>query len=132
MNKPRYERAELDVLQTVPPLVELEPGLLLGPRFDWRNMGPRIGDWFGGRRLFRRLRGSGEHLDHLLEGRGVCLNEGCRVRIRFGSGNGFRSWRLLLVETIAVAATAAATVGAVAVWRWYQTWVLVLPFQEFR
>lgn len=90
-------------------------------------MGPRIGDWFGSRGLFGCLRGSGEHLDHLLEGGGVCLNEGCRVRIRFGSGNRFGSWRV--VESIAVAATAAATVGAVAVWRWYETWVL--PFQRF-
>lgn len=145
--EPRIGRSEdgdqgidLQVLQGVPALVELEPGLLLlGHGFDGWDVS--LGRWLHGRCGgvgFRRgllggLRGSSEHLDYLLEGVGVGLDEGGRVRVGgFGSGDGFGRlrwlkprwcrwwWRVWMMrrslDSIAVAAAAAATVCAVAVW----------------
>jgi len=97
------------------------------------GVGPRsFGVCFGGGGggdLFRGFRGSRQHLDNLLEGGAVGLDERCRVRVSgFGSGHrlrrvrggGRRAWRerreLRVVEAIAAAAATAA-VGAVAVSR---------------
>lgn len=71
--------------------------------------------------------GSGQHLDYLLEGGGVGLDEGGRVRVGgVGSGHGFRGLgrrgRWWSVESIAVGAACAA-VGGVAVWGGKRVWV---------
>ncbi|KAF7803437.1 VQ motif-containing protein 4 [Senna tora] len=101
----RDQRVDVEVLEGVPPLVELEPGggggggwvllvlLLLGDGFHGRDVG--LGFGFRRRRgLLGGVGGSGEHLDHLLEGGRIGLHERRRVRApRFGSGHGFRSLR---------------------------------------
>lgn len=56
-------------------------------------------DGFGG--LFGGVGGSGQHLNDLLEGGGVGLDEGCRVRVTgFGSGNGFRVESVVVVVVV--------------------------------
>ncbi|GFZ06209.1 VQ motif-containing protein [Actinidia rufa] len=104
-------RADLEVLEAVSSLVELFLG---GPGLDGRDrvLG-RVGFGCGG--VLGCFGGSGEHLDDLLEGVSVGLDEG-RVRVvGFGSGDGFGS------GCRGGAAAAACTVGgAVAVWGWCQ------------
>ena len=89
VTRTRDQRADHEpVSEAVPSLVELEALFL--DRWD-------VG--FGGlRRWIRRevfgclvggVRGPGKHLNHLLECGGVGLDEGGRVGIGFGSGNGF-------------------------------------------
>lgn len=79
--------------------------------------------------MFRGFRGSCQHLNHLLEGGAVGLDERRRVRVGgFGSGEGLgrvggrggrarREWRELRVVEAIAAAAACAAVGAVAVSR---------------
>lgn len=84
----RYQRADhLEILEAAASLVELESRLLWGGGGlgDWRRR-----KWVLGRRCGRRyvlrgsLGGAGQHLDHLLEGGGISLDEGGGVRIGIG------------------------------------------------
>jgi hypothetical protein len=70
----RQRRDHLEILEPAPALVELE-GRLLGPARRARLVVvvAALGELLGRRR--RRV-GAGEHLDHLLEGGGVGLDEG--------------------------------------------------------
>ena len=75
------------------------------------------------RGLLGGFRGSSEHLNYLLERRGISLNKGSGVRVnRFGSSDGFgrvqvMRWRHELLESIAGAATTGSTVSHAATWR---------------
>lgn len=82
-SKPRRVDDAKVVLERVPALVELR-GFGFRGGFDWGN-GVRVSG-FGG---------SGEHLDDLFEGGGICLDEGCRVGVRIGFGSHYRLWVLL-------------------------------------
>lgn len=112
-------RVDLEVLEGVASLVEPKPGLLplllLGRGFDGRDVGLGFGSQVGfGGGLLDGVGGSGEHLDDLLEGESVGLDEGRRVRAaRFGSGHGFRSLRQRRRQLLRLDSIVAAGVGSV-------------------
>ena len=113
------ERVDLEVLERVSPLVELEPGLGFHRRDVGGGPGDRVGSvggsglgggdgGGGGGSLLSGFRGAGEHLDDLLEGGGVGLDEGGRVWVggfgsgRDGLGSRNRSRRLVVVVVVVV------------------------------
>lgn len=119
-------------------LVELETGvvvvlvlvllLFLGSGLDGRDVVFGTNDLVGG------FGGTGEHLDDLLEGVGVGLDEGGRVRVSgVGSGHGFWGlgswccWGSLELESINVVVVVVVAVGAAcaAVWGGQRVWVWI-------
>lgn len=105
--EPRHQRTDIEVLETASPLMELE-SWLLGPCFDgWDcSFGWRVCRF---RALFGGFRGACEHLNYLLEGRGVCLDEGRWAGVDFGSCDGLVGQRHS--SSIAAAATTAGVIS---------------------